>query len=199
MGATKKYANFLGIRKFFEKLFWKMSDLLQRLTDWNLGGHYLTESLKNKMICWSEGVWNVGEHLRNSKLFSVKIKKFQIEISWTFWYIGGFILESRFFKDVILPIFGKKIIPNLLLAKKTLIFPTSGLKFWLINRSLNLKVCKQTNSFCRKIELYRHIISMYSHENIWVFEINDFQLYYCHMVLRFLIVTILGCSWKFWF
>ena len=29
----KKLEHFLGIGKFFEKLFWKMSDLLQRLTD----------------------------------------------------------------------------------------------------------------------------------------------------------------------
>ena len=39
-------------RKFFEKLFQKMSVLLLRLTHWSLGGHYYTESLKknNKLI-----------------------------------------------------------------------------------------------------------------------------------------------------
>ena len=35
--------------KSFEKLFWKRSDLLQRLIDWNLGGNYLPESLKNEI------------------------------------------------------------------------------------------------------------------------------------------------------
>lgn len=39
IGATKKVQLFFGIGKFFEKLFKKMSDLPQSLTDWNLGDH----------------------------------------------------------------------------------------------------------------------------------------------------------------
>ena len=47
-GPTKKIRTFFDSRKFFENLFRKMSELLKNYGSRNSGGHYFTESLKNK-------------------------------------------------------------------------------------------------------------------------------------------------------